>query len=88
MSVLKAVRDKIIVQKEEVKKQTESGIIIPESAQEKPQRGVVASVGNKVKSVEVGDNIMFSKWGGTEITVAGKDYVILKQDDVLAILHN
>ena len=92
---LKPLHDRIIVQvaaKEEV---SAGGIILPDAAQEKPQRGTVLAVGpGKVLDsgklapvdVNVGDVVLYGRYGGTEVTVSGKDYTILRADDVLAVV--
>lgn len=67
-----------------------SGIYIPDTAKEKPQRGKVIAVGNGKKDepmeIKVGDEVLYGKYSGTEITLEGKDYLIMRQSDVLAIL--
>lgn len=76
--------------------QTASGIYLPESAQEKPAQGVVVAVGDDlilengkvmVAPVKVGDKVVFKKWGGDEIKVGGKEYKLVKFDDLMAILE-
>jgi chaperonin GroES len=83
-----------VVQASEAETQTASGLVIPDTAKEKPQQGEVIAVGPGRRSeqtgdiitvdVSVGDIVVYSKYGGTEITVDGKDYLILSQRDVLA----
>lgn len=92
---LKPLHDRIVVQvaaKEEV---SAGGIILPDAAQEKPQRGTVLAVGpGKVLDsgkiapvdVEVGDTVLYGRYGGTEVTVGGQEYTILRADDVLAVV--
>jgi chaperonin GroES len=69
---------------------TASGIIIPETAKEKPQRGTVVAVGNGKKdepmTVAVGDTVLYGKYSGTEIALDGKDYLIMRESDILAII--
>lgn len=86
--------DKIIVKRIEPESKTAGGIIIPDSAKEKPIEGKVVAVGNgNVDSngkhvpltVKSGDTIIFAKWGGTEIKIGGHEYLIMKESDVLAI---
>jgi len=73
---------------------TKGGIIIPDTAQEKPQTGIVVSVGKGERDsngnlipneVAVGDKVLFSKWGGTEIKLDGNDYLLMKQSDILGV---
>ena len=87
---LKTVLNKLIVEPVEAETKTASGIIIPDSAQEKPQRGVViAAGGGKVAApmdVTVGDTILFGKYSGTELRIDEKKYLVMNQSDVLVIL--
>ncbi len=91
---LKPLGDRIIVEVLEEDQTTASGIVIPDSAKEKPQRGRVLAVGKgKYEDgdlipldVEVDDEIVFSKYGGTEVKVGGEEYLILRESDVLAKL--
>jgi len=87
--------DKIIVKRVEAASQTETGIFLPESAKEKPQEAEVIAVGDgKVLDsgkradfqVKKGDTIIISKWGGTEIKLEGEEYLIMSEDDVLAVV--
>ena len=91
---LKPLGDRIIVKRLEAETKTKGGIIIPDSAKEKPSEGKVVAVGagalnNEGKlipmTVKEGDTILFAKWGGTEVKIEGEDYIILKESDVLAI---
>ena len=88
--------DKIIVQRLEAETQTASGIFLPESATEKPQQAKVVRVGTgKVLDdgskaefqVKEGDTIILGKWGGTEIKVDGEDYIVMGEDEVLAVVE-
>jgi len=92
---LKPLGDRVILKQDAAETATASGILIASSAQEKPQRGTVIAVGsgkldnhgNLVKpGVEVGDSVIYSKYGGTEVTVEGQEYLILRADDIYAIL--
>ena len=94
MPTLKPLNDRIVVKAVTPETQTAGGILLPDSAQEKPQEAEVVAVGpgktldnGKVQTLEVkpGDRIIYAKYGGTEIKVGGDEYVILRQDDVLAI---
>ena len=89
---LKPIGDRVIVQGLEAEQVTASGIVLPDTAKEKPQRGRVLAVGDGrwddgeriPLDVAVGDEIIYSKYGGTEIRVEGTDYLILRESDVLA----
>ncbi len=87
---IKAILNKIIVEPVEAETKTASGIIIPDSAQEKPNRGKVIATGNGTKDepmeVKVGDIVVFGKYSGTELNVDGEKYIIMSQNEVLAIL--
>ncbi|MDR2672578.1 MAG: co-chaperone GroES [Coriobacteriales bacterium] len=91
---LKPLGDRIILKQDEAETATASGILIASTAQEKPQRGVVIAVGegkidnngNLVKpGVKPGDSVIYSKYGGTDVTVDGEEYQILRADDIYAI---
>lgn len=92
---IRPLGDRILVQQLEAEVKTAGGIIIPETAKEKPQEGKIIAVGSgkivdgKKMPLEVkkGDKILFSKYGGDEIKVDGKEYKILKEEDVLAIIE-
>ena len=96
MSVsIKPLEDRIVVKALEAETTTASGIVIPDSAKEKPQEGEVVAVGpgriddkgNRVPlDIAVGDKVIYSKYGGTEVKYAGEDYLILSARDVLAIV--
>ncbi|MFN2544201.1 MAG: co-chaperone GroES [Actinomycetota bacterium] len=91
---LEPLEDRIVVKPGEAEETTVSGIVIPDTAKEKPQEGEVVAVGpgrfeegNRVPlDVKVGDKVIYSKYGGTEITVEGDDYLILSARDVLAVV--
>jgi chaperonin GroES len=91
---LKPLGDRLIVQAVEEEETTSSGIVLPDTAKEKPQRGKVLAVGDGKKSEETGkpipldvaegDEVLYSKYGGTEIKVDGDDLLVLRESDVLA----
>ena len=93
---LKPLGDKVIVKRVEAETKTKGGIVLPDTAKEKPKRGKVLAVGEGRRtdkgelvkpSVKVGDEVIFSSFAGSEITVDGDELLILGQDDILAILH-
>lgn len=93
---VRPLHDRILVERVEQETKTASGIIIPDTAQEKPMQGNVIAVGSGRRDdagkiyaldVKVGDRVLFAKWGGTEIKVDGKEYLIMKESDVLAIVE-
>ena len=83
---LKPLNDRVLVKRLESEEVTAGGIIIPDSAKEKPQEGEVVAVGHKAKGVEVGDTVIYSKYGGTEVKYAGEEYLVLSARDVLAVI--
>ena len=92
---LKPLGDRLIVKATEAEEKTAGGIVLPDTAREKPQKGEVIAVGpgklldsGKVQPLEVkvGDTVYYAKYGGTEVKLAAEEYVILRQDDVLAVL--
>ncbi len=94
---LKPLGDRLVVEPKEREQTTASGLILPETAAEKPQEGEVIAIGpgrrdDDGKRVEmdvaVGDKVLYAKYGGTEIKVEGKKVLILKESDVLAIIEN
>ncbi|HOJ71712.1 MAG TPA: co-chaperone GroES [Syntrophorhabdaceae bacterium] len=93
---IKPLQDRILVKRIEEEEKTKGGIIIPDAAKEKPQEGRVIAVGdgkmleNGTKApltVKVGDKILFGKYSGTEIKIEGEEHLILREDDVLAIVE-
>jgi len=91
MSVnIKPLADRVLVKPAAAEEKTASGIIIPDTAKEKPQRGEVVAVGDGKKdeplTVKVGDTVLYGKYAGKEITVDGSDYLIMRESDVFAIL--
>ena len=94
MSNIRPLHNNVLVERVEAETKTAGGIIIPDTAKEKPSEGKIVAVGSGTKDengknipldVKVGDKVLFAKWGGTEIKVQGKDLLILKESDILAI---
>ncbi len=93
---IKPLSNRVLVKRlEEEMQKTAGGIIVPDTAKEKPQRGKVVAIGpgrltdegERIKvEVKVGDEILFGKWSGSEITVGGDEYLFMKDDDILAVL--
>ena len=88
--MIKPLADRVLVQPKEAETKTASGIYIPDTAKEKPQQGKVIAVGPGKKDepmeVKVGDEVLYGKYAGTEVTVENEKYLIVKQSDILAIL--
>ncbi|MDW7729100.1 MAG: co-chaperone GroES [Bacillota bacterium] len=93
---LKPLSDRVVVKVLEAEEKTASGIVLPDKAKEKPQEGEVMAVGTgkvldngtKVEmEVKVGDKIIFSRYAGTEVKVKSDEYLILRQDDILALIQ-
>jgi len=92
---IKPLFDKVVVESVDVEEKTKSGFILPSSAQEKPQTAKVVAVGpggimdgkEITMQVKVGDKILFSKYSGNEFKIDGKDFTIIRQNDILAIIE-
>jgi chaperonin GroES len=89
------LHDRVLVRRVEADQKTAGGIIIPDSAQEKPQEGEVVSAGTGARNdageihpleVKAGDKILFGKWSGTEVKIDGEDLIIMKESDILGIV--
>ncbi len=93
---IKPLEDRIVVQAVEAETTTASGIVIPDTAKEKPQEGTVLAVGpgrfedgaRVPLDVKVGDKVLYSKYGGTEVKYAGEEYLVLSARDVLAVIES
>ena len=94
---IKPLHDRIVVEAIEVEQKSKGGIIIPDTAKEKPIQGEVIAVGSGAKSdsgttipldVKVGDRVLYGKWSGTEVKFEGKDYLIMKESDIMAVIEN
>lgn len=95
---LKPLDDRIVVKPNEAETQTASGLVIPDTAKEKPQQGAVLAVGPGKRAestgelipldIKVGDTVLYSKYGGTEVTVGGQEVLVLNARDVLAIVQD
>jgi chaperonin GroES len=87
---VKPLADRVLVEPAAAEQKTAGGIIIPDTAKEKPQKGSVVAVGNGKKdepmTVKVGDQVLYGKYAGTEINVDGKDYLIMRESDIFAII--
>ena len=87
---LKPLADRVLVEPAAAETTTSSGIIIPDTAKEKPQRGTIIAVGPGTKenpiSLSVGDSVLYGKYAGTELNFEGVDYLIMKEADILAIV--
>ena len=92
---IKPLHDRVVIQRIEEELMSAGGIVLPDTAKEKPQQGVVVAVGpGKVSdtgtlvpmSVKEGDKILYGKYSGTEVNVAGTDYIIMRESDILAIM--
>ena len=87
---IKPLSDRVLVEPVAAETQTASGLFIPDTAKEKPQKGVVVAVGNGTKdhdmTVKVGDTVLYGKYAGTELKFDGKDYLIMKEDEIFAVI--
>ena len=87
---IKPLADRVLVEPAPAEEKTAAGIIIPDTAKEKPQKGTVVAVGPGKKdepmTVKVGDEVLYGKYAGTEITIDGKNYLIMRESDIVAIV--
>ena len=85
------LHDRVLIKVLDSEEKTAGGIIIPDTAQEKPQKGKIVAVGKGTKehpiSVKVGDKVLYGKYSGTDLKYEGKDYLIMKESDILAIIN-
>jgi len=82
----KPLKDRVFVSYTEEMEKTAGGLYIPDSAKEKPQSGKVEAVGDEVKSLKIGEKILFDRYSGSKISIDNVDYLIIKEEDVLGIL--
>jgi len=94
--MIRPLQDRVIVKRLDAEEQTAGGIYIPDTAKEKPQEGEVIAVGPGKRmdngnlqemGVKQGDKILFSKYGGTDVKIDGKDYLIMREDDILGVVQ-
>lgn len=87
---IQPLADRVVIEPAPAETKTASGIIIPDSAKEKPQEGIVVAVGNGKKdepmTVAIGNKVLYGKYSGTELKLEGKDYLIMREADILAII--
>jgi chaperonin GroES len=87
---IRPLADRVVIESAPAEEKTAGGIYIPDTAKEKPQKGKIVAVGNGKKdeplTVKVGDDVLYGKYAGTELTVEGKDYLIMRESDIFAIL--
>ncbi|MCF8320721.1 MAG: co-chaperone GroES [Flavobacterium sp.] len=87
---IKPLSDRVLIEPVAAETKTASGIFIPDTAKEKPQKGTVVAVGAGTKdhtmTVKIGDTVLYGKYAGTELKLEGKDYLIMREDDILAIV--
>ena len=94
---VKPLHDRVLVTRLDAEQTTKGGIIIPDTAKEKPMEGKVVAVGSGRRTesgqirpldVKVGDRVLFAKYGGTDIKIAGEEHLVLKEDDLLAVIED
>lgn len=87
---IKPLSDRVVIEPMAAETTTASGLIIPDTAKEKPQKGTVVAVGNGKKdytmTVKIGDTVLYGKYSGTELKYEGKDYLIMKEEEIYAII--
>jgi chaperonin GroES len=91
------LHDRVVIRRLEQEERTKSGIIIPDTAKEKPQQGEVIAVGPGARNekgeivaldVKAGDRVLFGKWSGTEVKIDGEEYLIMKESDIMGVLED
>ena len=96
MSNFRPLHDRVVIRRLDAEEKTKGGIIIPDTAKEKPQEGLVVAVGPGARNergevipleVRAGDKILFGKWSGTEVKIGGEDLLIMKESDILGIVN-
>lgn len=94
--LIRPLGDRVLVERIAAEQKTSGGILIPDNAKEKPAEGNVIAVGHgkvlengtrQPVSVAVGDKVLFGKWSGSEVKLNGKDYLLVKEDEIMAVLH-
>jgi chaperonin GroES len=97
MATLKPLRDKVVVARSEAEEKTAGGIVLPDTAKDKPKQGTVVAVGSgrvldngEVKKLEVkkGDRVLFGGYAGSEVKIDGREYLILSESEILAVIEN
>lgn len=92
---LKPIQDRVLVKREEAEEKTAGGIIIPDTSKEKPSKGIIVAIGDGARdekgnvipmTLKVGDKVFFTKWGGTEIKIDDEELLIMKENDILAVI--
>ncbi len=92
---VRPLADRVLIQRVEAETKTAGGILLPESAKEKPKEGIIISLGEgktlddgkkTTFSVSIGDRVLFTSYAGTDVKYAGEDYIIMREDDILAII--
>ncbi len=94
---IRPLHDRVVVRRLEEERTTAGGIVIPDNATEKPMRGAVVSIGTgkvldngdtRALAVKVGDVVLFGKYSGTEVKIAGEELVVMREDDIMAVIEN
>ncbi|WP_022834406.1 co-chaperone GroES [Salisaeta longa] len=96
MASLKPLGDRVVVEPKPAEEKTESGLYIPDSAKEKPQKGTVVAIGpgrvengNRIDmTVDEGDEVLYGKYAGTEVTLDGKDFLIMRENDIFGVVND
>ena len=87
---IKPLADRVVVKPAEAEEKTKGGLYIPDTAKEKPQKGTIIAVGNGKKdeplTVQVGDTVLYGKYAGTELSIEGTDFLIMRESDIFAIV--
>lgn len=94
--MIRPLHDRVIIERIEEERKTQGGIVIPDTATEKPSRGKIKAVGRGKRmengdicalDVKVGDQVLFGKYAGTEVKIEGKDYIVMREEDILGVIE-
>lgn len=83
---IKPIGNRVAIMQKSAEQVTASGLVIPTTAQEKPQQGEIIAIGSKVEDIAVGDTVIYSKYAGTSLTIGNVEYLVLSEEDVFAVL--
>jgi chaperonin GroES len=83
---IKPIGNRVAILQKSAEQVTASGLVIPTTAQEKPQQGEIIAIGSKVEDIAVGDTVIYSKYAGTSLTIGNVEYLVLSEEDVFAVL--
>jgi len=87
MAKIKPLADRVVIERMEALEKTAAGIVIPDSAKEKPEQGKIIATGKEIKEVKVGNVVLFSKYATNEVKIDGREFLLVKEEDILAVIE-